>query len=128
MNNMGAWATGLYDCDMALDIRTSIEEMFEDGIKAEDIIKNILEEYENLDEEEVSILWFTLADTLYDFNSLTKDILKETKKYISGKYDLILWKEMGNKQDIKARIQVLKQLKSKLYRTKKDIKIKKMFE
>ena len=73
---MGFWGEGLYENDIALDIHDKIESVANnDEIK--NIIREAIQEIEEMDECDAQIAWLALADTLFDHGLMTVAIKKK---------------------------------------------------
>lgn len=117
---MGTWGTGLYQDDVACDVKESIKDKLtygnENGEKytKEELIKSIFEEYKDCMqfEDDRDILILVLADMLWQNGMLTDEIKKEAVKIIEQKSDLERWKE--DKKLYQKREKVLESLKEKI--------------
>ena len=117
---MGTWGTGLYQDDVACDVKESIKDKLTYGNKngekytKEELIKSIFEEYKDCMqfEDDRDILILVLADMLWQNGMLTDEIKKEAVKIIEQKSDLERWKE--DKKLYQKREKVLESLKEKI--------------
>lgn len=71
---MGFWGEGLYENDIALDIRDRLEDGFENA-DIEELVQEVAAEIQQeLDEDEAPVAWLAFADTLFDRGILTDKI------------------------------------------------------
>lgn len=111
---MGAWGTKLYEDDLALDVKEEYTEKLKNGLKNEDALGQILEEYKSSieDSDEAPIFWLALADTMWKLGRLTERVKKEAIKNI--KLNLRYWKQATNTKEYESRQKELEKLKEKL--------------
>lgn len=111
---MGAWGTGLYQDDVALDIKEEYINRLKIGYSNIEATQELLDDSECYveDEEEEPIFWFALADTQWKYGRLLPEVKEEAIKHIKEGKDLERWKD--NKKQYEKRKQVLKQLEEKL--------------
>lgn len=131
---MGTWGTKLYQNDLALDIKKSYIEKLKEGLLDEEALQQIKEknEAELLDEDERSIFWIVLADTMWKVGRLTEEIKENAINSMDE--NLKIWKKQATPKDyearkkeletIKERLQMQIPEKKKLTVNKKDIKKK----
>lgn len=110
---MGAWGTGLYQDDIACDVRDYyIDCLREDDESAENKTLEYFEE-EICDDEDGPVVWFALADTQWKYGRLSEMVKNRALEYIDNGINLQLWNEVDNKLYAK-REKVLSDLKDKL--------------
>ena len=113
---MGAWGTGLYQDDTAIDIRDTIKNELKLGKSLSTIISQLkssyeIGEYENNDEEPV--FWCALADTLWKLGRLDNETKNIALNWIEKGGDIKRWEYEDSKLAYK-RKQVFLKLKDKL--------------
>lgn len=109
---MGAWGTKLYQSDTASDIKDNYIEKQKAGKTAEEALKEVLEENEYcMDDDEKYDFWFALADTLWRYGRLTKDIKQKVLELIEEEPLSGRWQK---EKDRKTREKVLIDLKNQL--------------
>lgn len=91
---MGAWGIGLYQDDMALDIRDTVKDELRFGTPLNEIITQLklnydIDKYDNNDEE--SVFWCALADTLWQLGRLDDKIKNKALSYIERGADIERW-------------------------------------
>ena len=107
---MGAWGTGLYSDDIALDIKDDFVESIENGIDDEALITHLKKEYAAvLNSDDASVFWYVLADQLYRYGRLTDEIRNQVIDMIERKEGIDLYEELAKKRE-----KVLDKLRSKL--------------
>ena len=69
---MGAWGTGLYQDDIAMEVREYYQELLKKGISNEESLECVLEAFEEVleDADDASPFWFALADTQWKLGRL----------------------------------------------------------
>lgn len=113
---MGAWGTGLYQDDIALDIRDTVKDDLRLGKPLNEIITRLkvnydIGEYGNNDEEPV--FWCVLADTLWKLGRLDDEIKNQALYWIEQGGDTERWKLEDPKLAVK-REKVFSKIKEKL--------------
>lgn len=92
---MGAWGTGLYQDDVACDIKEEYINRLKIGQSnleaTQELINNNIE-YIN-DMEDRSIFWFALADTQWRYGRLLPKVKEEALKHIKSGADLERWQD-----------------------------------
>ena len=58
---MGVWGPAIFSDDTASDIRNEYRELLEDQVPDEEATQRILHRYQDLDDDEVHVLWLALA-------------------------------------------------------------------
>lgn len=112
---MGTWGTGLYQDDIAADVKDFYKEQLRMQKTSADISDELLKKYEAClnDPCDASVFWFALANTQWEFGRLEDGVKEKALFYIDKGYDIKRW-EKENSQKAKARTKVLIQLKQKL--------------
>ncbi len=113
---MGAWGIGLYQDDMALDIRDTVKDELKFGTPLNEIITKLklnydIGKYDNNDEE--SVFWCALADTLWQLGCLDDEIKNTALNCIERGADIERWMSEDSRLALK-REKVFKNLKAKL--------------
>lgn len=110
---MGAWGAGLYQDDVACDVKEYYTECLrDDDESAEDKTLDYFEDELN-DDENCAVVWFALADTQWKYGRLSETVKSKALEYIDNGINLQLWAD----EDIKLyskREKVLADLKEKL--------------
>ena len=112
---MGAWGPGLYQDDVAEEIRDD----YKDGLKKEPneiaLTDQIIEKSQFFlnDPDDAPIFWFALADTQWKLGRLEDRVKEKALYYIEEGGDLRRWEEENPKQAPK-RAAVLEKLKEEL--------------
>ena len=110
---MGAWGSGLYQDDVACEVRDYYIDCLrdEDG-SAEDKTINYFQDELN-DDDDCAVVWFALADTQWKYGRLSETVKSKALEYIDNGINLQLWTEADEKLYSK-RENVLADLKNKL--------------
>ena len=116
---MEAWGTGMYQADIAEDMKETFKEKItygKDGKKyeKEELIEEMIEEYrmEFEDKEERTTAVLVLTDLLWKEGILPEEIKKEALEIIDTKEDLKKWEL--NKKEYRKREKILEKFKAKL--------------
>ena len=128
---MGAWGTGIYQNDVAEDIKHDYINKQKAGKSEETALKEVL--YENKvifeDEDDKYGAWCALADTMWKYGRLTEEIKRKALEVIEEEKNCIE-ERWNSRKDIAKRMQVLSNLKEQLISeqpSKKRISVHKPF-
>lgn len=112
---MGIWGPGIYQDDLAADIRDYYKDQLRRGKQGEEITNDLLTQYQITlsDSDEAPVFWFSLADTQWDLGRLEDKVKNAALKHICAGDNLSRWKEENPKTAI-AREQVIERLHQKL--------------
>lgn len=112
---MGAWDIGIFDDDLALDIKSEFENYLAEGLNVKQATKQILENYEDVleDEDESPIVYLSLAALQLEQGEVATKIRKKTIKLIESGQALERWEE-SDETAFKQRKNVLNALKEQL--------------
>lgn len=110
---MGVWGTGIFQNDVAEDLRYDYKVKLKLGESDEQALQETIAEnaYYINDEEDKYDFWFGLAELLFDLGRLTEDVKNEALKLIEEGGDL---KHEYDSSNLKKRKIVLEKLKEKL--------------
>lgn len=88
---MGLCGVELYQSDIALDVKSQFEEMYNTGTMVQEITDRLIEDYKNLmgDIKKEPFFWLALADTQWDFGVLMP-LVKEKALYWIEKESIAL--------------------------------------
>jgi hypothetical protein len=100
---VGAWGTGLYQDDDALDLRDRWRELRSVGFDARDVARTIVEEFGTSSDGE-TVLWLALADLAWRAGRLTPDLRRRALRIIEQGRDLERWDDPRHRR---ARARVL---------------------
>jgi hypothetical protein len=120
---MGTWGPGLYQDDIAEDVKTEYIDMLKSGGESLDITQEIIDRNREIidDEDEAPVFWFSLADTQWQYGRLTDEVKEKALHFLDMGSDWQRWRQenpgMANK-----RKEVLEKLRLKLYSTQPKIK------
>ena len=112
---MGAWGTGLYQDDIAMEVREYYQELLKKGISNEESLDCVLEAFEEVleDADDAPPFWFGLADTQWKLGRLTDEVREQALALLSSGADLARWEE-ATKGQKNARKKVLQALQERL--------------
>ena len=112
---MGTWGTGLYEDDIALDVRDEFKNLLRSGVTAEEATAELLVSFSGAtdDNDDGPIFWFALADTQWDMVCLLPQVKKEALRRLDKGGDLARWQEEDSTLAT-ARKKVLDELQQKL--------------
>lgn len=114
---MGAWGTGIFSDDLALDVKEDYNTMlhyFDDDNEILEIMKKRYSETFEL-EDELSVFWYALAYSQWQKGRLDDETKSQALYYIDNPEsdgNLTLWKE--EKSLYNKRLKVLQELKNKI--------------
>lgn len=113
---MAAWGTGLYQDDIAEDVKLDYYKCFrEDGLDNEAAYEKMLSRYSEVrdDPEDGPVFWMVLSDLMWDLGKLTEEVKQQALYHIGAGRDVARWEEEGREKAEKRR-KVLEKLKDKL--------------
>ena len=110
---MGTSGTGVFDDDLAADVRDAYLAMLADGRSDSDTLTSILRSYQESvkDDDEGPVFWFALAATQWKFGRLHSRVKAKALAIINRGGDVHRW---SNTRDVNRRLKVLAELKAKL--------------
>lgn len=94
---MGTWDVGIFDDDMAMDIKAEFEDAIAEGASVKKATKQILKSFEDEleDEEEAPIIYLVLAALQLEKGDVQKNIKKKALEIIDSDYILDKWRDAG---------------------------------
>lgn len=112
---MGTWGPGLYQDDVAEDVKDYYKDQLHRGKTGEELTQELIEEYrENLfDIDDAPVFWFALADTQWNLGRLESLVKEKALYYLDEGSNLERWKNENSKL-FEKRKAVLEKLKEKL--------------
>lgn len=112
---MGAWGTGIFDDDIAMDVKTEFYDAIADGMSVKEATKQILESFEDVleEEDEAAIVYLAIAALQIEKGALQKSIQKKALEIIELEQGLDRWKDAGV-HELNNRLSILNELKDKL--------------
>ncbi len=120
---MGAWGPGVFDDDLALDIRATFEDALSEGLSVEEATQQILAEHrdELEDPDEGPIVWLALAALQLERGMLQSTVRDSALGIIKSGQGLDLWEEQG--ADVAAeRKRVLDELRARIMASEQEQK------
>lgn len=108
---MGCWGTGVFDDDLALDIKDLYSELILKGYDDRQVFSRVIDIFKEMivDEDKSIIIYSAIASIQLSRSSLLDDIKLKTMQLIENKSGSRLWEE-GNKADYLARLRELDKL------------------
>jgi len=115
MINMGAWGPGLYQDDVAEDVKTDYVNLLKIGKTNQEATDKMIKDNQMIinDFDEGPIFWFALADTQWKFGRLLPNVKDNALMYLKKEDDLKKW-ETENRASYKYRKKVLEELIQRL--------------
>lgn len=112
---MGTWGNGIFDDDLALDIKGEFENDLKAGLSVNIATARILQAYSDVldDEDEGPIVYLSLAVLQFDHDSLHQEIKVKALEIIETGQGLERWEEAGQ-EALAERKQALDNFKLKL--------------
>lgn len=112
---MGTWGPGIYQDDIAEDIRDEYKDKLHRGKTGEEITQMLIEEYGDslYDIDDAPVFWFALADTQWNLGRLENSVKEKALYFLDEGSNLKRW-ENENPRLAKKRKAVLDSLKEKL--------------
>lgn len=127
---MGAWGPGLYQDDVALEVKDEYIKLLKLGKNNEEAYNELLANnawVTDTEEEETPMFWFALADAQWRLGRLKEEVKDIAVSFIDEGRDLERWQE--DKKQYEKRKKVLSSLKEKLNSPQpKEKKIPKPFK
>lgn len=130
---MGAWGTGLYSDDFALDVKSDLLDAINSGKSYREAFEELKETYVDNTYEgdpDIPVFWLVCADILWKKGRLDDDIKQTALAYIDDSTDVERW-NLESPALGKKRKAVLEKLKLKLLSPQpeaKPIRVKKLYE
>ena len=130
---MGAWGTGLYSDDFALDVKSEFLDAINSGKPYREAFEELKKTYvDNTynDDPDIPVFWFVCADILWKKGRLDEDIKQTALEYLESETDIARWAEESPSLGRKRKV-VLEKLKLKLLSPQpeaKPIRVKKLYE
>lgn len=91
---MGFWGVGLYQNDIALDVKDYLEEQLRNGKDIDEMeLFGLFVGIEDDFQEKVAF-WFALADTQWDYGILSEQTKKQALQLIDSGADLEMWQSV----------------------------------
>lgn len=110
---MGTWGTGIFQNDIADDVKTDYFNKLKMGKSDEDALSEIISENSDFlhDSEDSLDFWFALASLMFDYGRLNEEVKCKAISLLESEKDSERWTEKENK---KRKIE-LEKLKTKMY-------------
>ena len=115
---MGTWGVGLFQNDVALEVKDSYIKKLQMGKTNDEAYNETFYELNEMvgDIDDKIDFWLALASLMYDYGRLTPDVKNEALEIINSKTDEDRWDD----KDKKKRNQVIESLKEKLLSQQPD--------
>jgi len=117
---MGTWGVGLFDNDLAADMRGDWEEALADRRSYDEAMKLLIDKYADDcadDEEDGPVFWFAIATLELDARGEVNDYSRDCA-LAAMDADLQRWRLEGSPEDSQDREQILTALAERLNRAK----------
>jgi hypothetical protein len=112
---LGTWGSGIFEDDLALDVRDAFEGAVERGQGPEGAAEEVLHEFEDSanDMDEGPVVFLALASLLLDNGVHDHPIISKAREIIASRAGLERWEEAGE-ADLLERRHVYEQLRARL--------------
>lgn len=110
---MGIWGYKLYQDDIAQDVRDNYIDMLRRGKTNEEVTSELIGQYQDLDETEVPVFWFALADTQWTHGRLIQEVKDIALQHLRSRTNHRLWESSSTNEAAK-RWAVLSELETRL--------------
>ncbi|MEK9156552.1 MAG: DUF4259 domain-containing protein [Patescibacteria group bacterium] len=112
---MGTWGTGIFEDDLASDIKGNFEDLISSGASVADATKSSLAEYSDslTDTDDGPTVHLALAKLQIQQGALHPDTAKKALEIIESGESLNRWREIGG-EDLKHRQAELEKLKEEI--------------
>lgn len=112
---MGTWNAGIFDDDIALDIKAEFDDALAEGMTVKEATKQILESFEDVleDDEESPIVYLALAALQLEKGEIQKNIKKKALQIIESEQGMERWEEAGAELFVQRKV-ILNELKRNL--------------
>ena len=111
---MGTWGTGLFDNDLAKDIRGDYMEKLGSGKSAGEASREMIESnIPAADDEEEALFWLSLAAIQWEYGRLQPDVKEKALGILLSGFESDRWREAGGEKAEKWE-ETLSELKGKL--------------
>lgn len=115
---MGTWGTGIYEDDMACDVRDAYQEMAEQGFSCKKSTGKIIKRYKSdlkKFPETVNLFWLALAKAQMESGVLDDRVRDKAIEMIDEGIDLQNWQELGaDPETLEERKTVLEQFRAEI--------------
>ena len=108
---MGHWGTGIFENDIAADVKDLMEELLEQGLSIDEATAQVLDEYEDEleDEEDRFDALLAIAQIQISHGALQEEIGQAVLELIDSGVDALRWQNSGGEEE---RQQILAQLRA----------------
>ena len=117
---MGTWGVGLFDSDLASDMRGDWEDALADGKSHDEAMKLLIDGYAEdcaEDPDDGPVFWFAIATLELDSRGEVNDYSRD-RALDAMPADLERWRQEGTPEDAAGREQILVELAERLRRAK----------
>ncbi len=112
---MGTWGMGIFDNDLASDMRATYLDMIITSTSPDDAAQQTQQRFSSAlhDSDESVAFWLALGAIQSQFGRVTEDVRKQTLEVIASGQDEKRWSE-ASMEDQQTRRKTLEELKEKL--------------
>lgn len=113
---MGASGTGIFDDDVACDIRAQFKRLLDEGKASDEATRVVLREWKEAlaDSDDGPVIWLALAATQARHGCLDAKVQVKALAVIDDGTDLVRWRETDDPALLRSRTAVLARLRDKL--------------
>lgn len=94
---MGAWGTGIFDDDLALDVQSAFRDLIAEGQSPQDATQKLIQDFQASaeDHDESTTFWIALAVTQWKLGRLLPEVSSRAIELVDRGGDLTRWKDEG---------------------------------
>src|SRR3989339_285619 len=111
---MGTWGTGVFEDDLALDLKDEYRELVADGLSGPEATRLVTARWEPdlADPDVAPVFWLSLAATQWQVGRIEDSVKAKALEIIDSGADLVRWQD--DPWTLKRRRQVLVKLRQQL--------------
>lgn len=113
---MGAWGVGVFENDVAADVRGTWRDAILEGADAQTATRQLVDEFGDAlaDEDDAPLFWIALAAAQMETGRLQPEVRDRALSIIASGGDVGRWESEGNLRSARERAKVLERLAEKL--------------
>lgn len=110
---MGTWGPGLYQDDIAHDVKEEYIDLLKSGRESDVITQELIDRNSEIinDKDEAPVFWFSLADVQWQYGRLSTEVKEKALQYLNLGNNLQRWQQenpglAGKRKDVLDRLQI----------------------